>query len=78
MRKFYFELNTFFILLTADLISTSDAAYEILMQFGFPKASPVTVATCAFSSRNSAKSLAFSILFPLILFPKYEDMSGKT
>ena len=66
--KFYF--NTDEILSIAKRIFSSDAAYEILKQFPFPNASPVTVATCAFSKRNRAKSVAFSIFLPLRTLPK--------
>ena len=62
--KFYFNADE--ILSIAKRIFSSDAAYEILIQFPFPNASPVTVATCAFSKRYRAKSVAFLIFLPFL------------
>ena len=48
------------------------------MLFGDPNASPVTVATCASSNKNIAKSDALLISFPLIILPKNDETSGNT
>jgi len=54
----------------ASLRILSDAAYDNLIQFGAPKAAPVTEATPASSSRNKEKSFASLMCVPLIVFPK--------
>ena len=64
--------------LTASLKIASEAAYDNRIQFGAPKAAPVTEATLASSSRNKEKSLASLMCFPLIVFPKKYEISGKT
>lgn len=46
--------------------------------YGFPKASPVTVATKASSKRKIAKSEALLIVLPFIVFPKKALTSGNT
>ena len=69
--------NALAIRLIASLKIASEAAYDNLMQFGAPKAAPVTEATLASSSRNKEKSFASLMYFPLIVFPKKCEISGK-
>ena len=56
--------------LIASLKIASEAAYDNRIQFGAPKAAPVTEATLASSRRNNEKSLASLMCFPLMVFPK--------
>lgn len=62
----------------ASVSNSSLAAYEKRMQFGFPKASPVTVATLASDNKYIEKSSALLINVPRKVFPKNDETSGKT
>src|SRR5690606_18700130 len=70
--QFIFSIydNTFLIIVKASTSCSSLDAYDNRIQFGLPKASPVTVATLAFSNKYIEKSAALFILTPFNSFPK--------
>ena len=68
-RDLYEDLNALWDPETEEW-TDEEAAYEILIQFGFPNASPVTVATKASSNNSNDRSVAFVTFLPLIVLPK--------
>ena len=54
----------------ASVNNASLVAYENRIQFGFPKASPVTVATVASANKYIEKSSALLLNFPRNVLPK--------
>ncbi len=69
-QKTVYSTKLSLILLMASVKISSLVAYESLMQFGFPKASPVTVATLASDKRYIEKSSALLMVFPRKVLPK--------